>query len=171
MSYATALRSDECREDWVCETEHSALPRKLPTFGRQLHQARDGTAGWKIGRVTGSYQTVYRLSSNARVIERRAEASSETELIELRRLADEWRQATVFLSSITQKILHPAYQKIIGFGDRALPFLVGELRNSGGYWFWALNAISRDDPVPPGMQGNYQAMKDAWIEWAEQRGI
>lgn len=86
--------------------------------------------------------------------------------VELRRLADEWRAATLFLSSTQEMFLHPAYQQIIGFGEKALPFLIDELRSSDDYWFWALNMITRVNPVPADQNGNFPAMKQAWLEWA-----
>ncbi|NCT72267.1 MAG: hypothetical protein GXC75_15105 [Xanthomonadaceae bacterium] len=92
-------------------------------------------------------------------------------MIEMRRLADAWKQENMFVSSLSQKIMHPAYQKLIGFGEKALPFIVGELRNSGGYWFWALSSISREDPVPEEVRGNFPAMKQAWLDWAAERGL
>lgn len=91
--------------------------------------------------------------------------------IELRRLADEWRAATLFTSSIQDMILHPAYQQIIGFGERALPFLIEEIRSSDDYWFWALSMITRTNPVPEDQSGNYRAMKHAWLEWAAANNL
>ncbi len=93
------------------------------------------------------------------------------DLLELRRLADEWRTDTAFTSSIQQQILHPAYQKIIGFGEKALHFLIDELRASDANWFWALSMISRENPVEPEQQGNFFAMKEAWLNWARAKGM
>ena len=33
----------------------------------------------------------------------------------------EWKEATAFTSSATAMAMHPAYQRIIGMGDAALP--------------------------------------------------
>src|ERR1700687_4065288 len=66
-----------------------------------------------------------------------------------RELARQWKEATEFTSSTTQMVMHPAYQQIIGMGREALPFLLAELRRKPDHWFWALKAITGEDPVPP----------------------
>jgi hypothetical protein len=32
-------------------------------------------------------------------------------------------------------------------------------------WFWALQAITEEDPVPPPSRGKVREMALAWIEW------
>ncbi|HET6880615.1 MAG TPA: hypothetical protein VFI31_10695 [Pirellulales bacterium] len=85
-------------------------------------------------------------------------------------LAGEWKQATLLTSSGTEMLLHPAYQQIIGMGPEAVPLLVAELRRDPDHWFWALKAITGEDPVAEGDRGNLARMTDAWLKWAEQRG-
>jgi hypothetical protein len=87
-----------------------------------------------------------------------------------RELAEEWKAATAFLSSITEMEAHPAYQKIIGMGKEALPFLFEELRREPDFWFWALSAITGEDPVPEAARGNVRLMAKAWLTWAEEHG-
>lgn len=67
--------------------------------------------------------------------------------------------------------MHPAYQEIIGMGERAIPLLLGELRREPDDWFWALHAITGVNPVPEASRGNVQAMADAWVEWGLQNGL
>ncbi|OUL25950.1 hypothetical protein BV378_14310 [Nostoc sp. RF31YmG] len=93
------------------------------------------------------------------------------QLAELRRLADAWEQETLFESSTQQIIFNPNYQRIIGFGERALSFIFDELRSKGGYWFWALKMITGEDPVSPRDVGNYEAMRAAWLNWAAENGM
>jgi hypothetical protein len=88
-----------------------------------------------------------------------------------RRLAREWREDTGFLSSTTEKSMHPAYQMIIGMGPDALPMIIADLRENSGHWYWALKAISSEDPVSPANRGNIRLMRDAWLTWADQKGI
>ena len=85
-------------------------------------------------------------------------------------LAQEWTEATAFTSSATAMAMHPAYQQIIGMGDAALPFIFQELRRQPDHWFWALKAITGEDPVPPSDRGQIEKMAAVWLQWAEQRG-
>ena|SRR5215813_1104719 len=86
-------------------------------------------------------------------------------------LAKQWREETMFLSSLTQKVLHPAYQQIIGLGPDALPLILRELKENGGHWFWALGAITRENPVAAEDAGRVKKMKEAWLDWGKQHGL
>jgi hypothetical protein len=87
------------------------------------------------------------------------------------RLAAEWREDTEFASSLTDMVLHPAYQRIIGLGPSALPLIFRELERKPDHWFWALKAISGEDPTPPGAHGNVRLMTRAWLDWATDNGF
>lgn len=84
------------------------------------------------------------------------------------RLANEWRNETWFVSSIKKRIAHPSHLKIIGLGRPVIPFIVGEMRKSDGYWFWALEAITREDPAPNAE--NISELETAWLAWADAHG-
>ncbi len=86
-------------------------------------------------------------------------------------LADTWTQETLRLSSITQIVLHPAYQQIIGMGPGALPLIFARLADEPGHWFWALNAITGENPVPAEDLGNISRMSEVWMGWAQARGF
>jgi hypothetical protein len=88
-----------------------------------------------------------------------------------RRLAREWRDETQWLSSTTEIAMHPAYQAVIGMGPDAIPLIIADLRENSGQWYWALKAISNEDPVPPANRGNIGEMARAWLAWADQKGI
>ena len=119
----------------------------------------------------GSWDVVVDFPLKAHMASALARPAQVDAFVELRRLADEWKAATLFTSSTQEMFLHPAYQKIIGFGEKALPFLIDELRSSDDYWFWALSMITREDPVPAGLNGDYRAMKAAWLNWAANHGL
>ncbi|MCI0379537.1 MAG: hypothetical protein L0215_18160 [Gemmataceae bacterium] len=87
------------------------------------------------------------------------------------RLARQWREDTLWLSSTTEIAMHPAYQAIIGMGTDALPLILEDLRTNSGHWYWALKAISNEDPVPPTDRGVIRKMKAAWLKWGQQKGI
>ena len=87
-----------------------------------------------------------------------------------RMLADWWKKDTRYVSSLHEMVLHPAYQQIIGMGRDALPFLFEELEREPDHWFWALNAITGEDPVPSEDRGDLKAMTKHWLRWAAKRG-
>jgi hypothetical protein len=86
------------------------------------------------------------------------------------RLAAEWKKDTFLLSKINAKVLHLAYQKIIGMGPPAVPFILMDLRDNGpNHWFWALNVITDENPVGKEAIGNIKAMTEAWIQWGRKK--
>jgi len=98
-------------------------------------------------------------------VEMRASALADR----FRLLARRWRSETRYLSSIPEIAIHPCYQTIIGMGHEAIPLIISQLRNKPEHWFWALKAITNEDPVSPAMRGNLRAMTDAWLAWANER--
>ena len=85
-------------------------------------------------------------------------------------LRDEWKNATLYQSSINEICTHFAYQRIIGMGEVALPFIFNELEKDPDHWFWALSAITCCDPVPDECRGHVGAMAEAWLDWARETG-
>ena len=73
-------------------------------------------------------------------------------------------------SSTLRIALHPAYQQIIGLGQPAVPLLLREVERHSGRWFWALKAITRQDPVQPNDRGKTRKMINAWLSWGKQQG-
>ena len=84
-------------------------------------------------------------------------------------LADEWVQETRFQSSATEIAIHPAYQQIIGMGPAVLPLILDRLAQRTEHWFWALAAISGEDPVDPMDAGQVEAMAESWLRWGRSR--
>ncbi len=83
-------------------------------------------------------------------------------------LVQQWRRETAVLSSTERKAMHPAYQRIIGMGRDALPLVFHEMTQRPGHWFWALQAITGADPVPPEHGGNVAAMTEDWLRWGRE---
>jgi hypothetical protein len=88
-----------------------------------------------------------------------------------RRLAAEWKERSRYLSNTAQMAMLPSYQRIIGMGWDAVPLILEELRSEPDQWFWALEAITEEDPVPPEARGKVRLMAEAWVEWGRQRGL
>ena len=87
-----------------------------------------------------------------------------------RALVETWKREGQISSSAVQRAMHPAYQQIIGIGPRVLPLLLAELQREPDHWFWALHAVTGEDPVPPESRGNIGDMRDAWLQWGRVHG-
>jgi hypothetical protein len=82
-----------------------------------------------------------------------------------------WKKETFYISSITEKCNHWAYQQIIGMGREVVPFILKELESNLDHWFSALCEITGINPVPSESQGKVKEMTFAWLEWARKNGI
>lgn len=85
-------------------------------------------------------------------------------------LAEQWYVETMASSAYLDKILHPAYQKIMVLGARAVPLILRELQAMPNDWFWALRMLTDDDPVTPDQAGDMAAMAEAWLRWGREKG-
>ena len=102
--------------------------------------------------------------------EEQREELSRPELEEMfRALADEWRTETEMHSSMSKKLRHPAYQKIIALGEPAIPLILRELRDRPGFWFEALKAITRQSPVPPDEKTDPRQVRERWLNWGREK--
>ena len=85
-------------------------------------------------------------------------------------LVHEWKRDTQFVYTLDELVMHPAYQRIIGMGEKAIPMLLRELDEHPDHWFWALEAITGAHPVFPSQQGKIDEMAKEWLHWAEENG-
>ncbi len=83
-------------------------------------------------------------------------------------LASQWRRATRHLSLVAKIAMHPAYQRIIGMGDAAVPLILQDLARTRGPWLWALQFITGKNPAETAT--DYDAAVDAWLRWGRERG-
>jgi hypothetical protein len=95
---------------------------------------------------------------------------TETEKEEFHRLASIWRAETAYVSSSSELVAHPAFQKIVSMGPAVIPLLIRELANRTGHWHRALRQITGADPVPPADRGNLDKAAEAWLRWAKEQG-
>jgi len=89
---------------------------------------------------------------------------------EFRNLVEQWCHDNLVTSSITQLVMHPAYLRIIGMGRDVIPLLLRELQQNPNHWFYALNAITGENPVKPEDVGNIRKMSEAWLQWGKDKG-
>ncbi|HET7462236.1 MAG TPA: hypothetical protein VFJ82_13350 [Longimicrobium sp.] len=82
-----------------------------------------------------------------------------------------WKHDTEYQSSPTRIAMHPAYQRIIGMGREALPFILKDLEATRAPWFWALHAITGEDPVPEEDRGHIDRMTRAWVRWGMRKNL
>jgi hypothetical protein len=69
-------------------------------------------------------------------------------------------------------LAHPSYLRIVGLarestGNELERLLLEELKADPDYWFYALAAISGEDPVQP--QDDFDGAVNAWLEWEEKK--
>ena len=89
--------------------------------------------------------------------------------VEFEALNKKWQRDTKHLSLISKKITHPAYLRIMGMGEAAIPLLLEALRDKPAHWFAALRATTNIDPSPP--EGNPSKSRDAWLDWGRSQGF
>ncbi|MEJ7593845.1 MAG: hypothetical protein WKF77_20080 [Planctomycetaceae bacterium] len=85
-------------------------------------------------------------------------------------LRDDWKSKTRHLSNTGQISLVFSYQSIIGMGPAVVPLILAELEREPDHWFWALEAITGENPVNKDDAGNIEASANAWVEWGRQNG-
>ncbi len=85
-------------------------------------------------------------------------------------LAETWYRETLHSSAYLDKILHPAYQRIIGLGKDVIPLILRELQDAPAEWFWALRALTGEEPTTPEMAGRRDEMAKAWLNWGKENG-
>lgn len=96
---------------------------------------------------------------------------SESLQTRFKALAEQWQAEASFLPSMVDMVLLPSYQKIIGMGWGAVPYILKELEKQPHHWFWALEAITGVDPTLPEDAGRVTKQAEAWIAWGYEKGI
>jgi len=84
--------------------------------------------------------------------------------------AEEIDRDTGIYSDLSYRFKHPAYRKIIRLGKQVLPYIFEELKEDPDWWFYALEAITGEDPTDESMAGRLDLLSEAWLKWAEKNG-
>ena len=87
------------------------------------------------------------------------------------KLRDQWKEESRYLSNTAQMALLWPYQQLIGMGMDVVPLMLAELKREPDHWFWALEAITGENPVPSKAVGDVGASAQAWVTWGEQAGL
>lgn len=88
---------------------------------------------------------------------------------EFEALVTEWQHDTMLTSSSHEICMHPAYQRVIGIGEQALPFIMEELSQGNDHWHWALCAITGENPATH--TDSLREASKVWLEWGKERGF
>ena len=86
-------------------------------------------------------------------------------------LTVDWKSKSLHLSNTAQISMIFSYQKIIGMGPLVVPLILAELQREPDHWFWALEAITGENPVAKQDFGDIEASANAWISWGSQNGL
>jgi hypothetical protein len=86
------------------------------------------------------------------------------------KLRDEWREDMMFVSSTTERMIHPAYLKIIEMGPTVIPLLLKDMQQNYEHWFHALQVLTGGDPTDPDHPGNIMLLTEAWVKWGYEKG-
>jgi hypothetical protein len=84
--------------------------------------------------------------------------------------AKQWKSESRHIANADQMAMFQSYKNIISMGDPVIPLILEELRREPDHWFWALEAITLENPVPEEAMGNIEAMARAWIQWGIKMG-
>jgi hypothetical protein len=109
--------------------------------------------------------------TNFGVWDGRHSTGDDADRIEFDQLASRYLAETELLSSAHAVMLSPLYAQLVGFGPKALPWILAALPGAPTRWFPVLSAIARDNPVQPAAKGNVNEMIAAWQQWGASRGI
>lgn len=97
--------------------------------------------------------------------------ASDTLRREFQKHERKWVAETMFHSSPVERYLHPSYARIIGLGQPVIPHILASLEKTPNDWFYALRAITGENPVPDSIAGDVVAMSGVWLDWGKARGL
>lgn len=140
--------------------------------GKHFSTAKHAFPVLEVNRIVGVHEFAPAVDLLIHLGEHIAAEDHEADLHrKFRFLVHQWREATKYTSSSTEIVMNEAYQRIIGLGPRVIPLVLTELRDRGGHWFWALRALTGENPVDPADAGRVKKMSQAWLDWGRKMGL
>lgn len=88
---------------------------------------------------------------------------------EFDRLVKQWKLETRAQSSLSKIYTHPAYQRIIGMGTPAVPWVLEDLENFPTRWFYALKCMVGSDVADS--DTTFEEAREQWLAWGRQHGL
>ncbi len=167
-----ALMDDESEVD-IPKLRRAPLVKRPPLFGwredvfRQPHVRKLVRRRIRKDFLEASYAITTLLTAHRKEERKVAQVLRRDFLAHYKK----WQQETAFSSSVSDMVLHPSYQRIIGMGPAILPIIIRELAKTPDHWFWALEAITGQNPVPQAERGRIKQMAQRWLDWARMERI
>ena len=146
----------------VLAPEQAAVSELVRRTEQELQRLLDEVAEQKAG-VTGRLHRLVHVSGAYNAVGSNVEAAFKA-------LAEQWYRETGRYSSISKKMKHPAYQKIIALGDAAVPLILCELGEKPAHWFAALKEITHHSPVKSDEAADVKRAAAAWLKWGKEHG-
>lgn len=87
-----------------------------------------------------------------------------------RELADRWLDETMFISSTTVMVEHPALNEIVAMGEAVIPLVLREMEKETGHWDLAMSRITGFNPVPVPDRGKISLTMALWLKWGKEQG-
>ncbi|MGA8029351.1 MAG: hypothetical protein WB992_19595 [Bryobacteraceae bacterium] len=144
----------------------------MPTYCNPLIGSREWQETDDWGR--SDHEKIDRLELAEILARHKSSAPKVSIEEEFAQLLNDWRESTQNMSSLTQILSHPAYQRIIElgrrFGPRVTPLILVDYKDHGDHWATALQAITGENPVNSKSIGNSSKVRKDWLRWGEQHG-
>lgn len=83
-------------------------------------------------------------------------------------LRESWLYDTAFDSGYRNKINHPAYLRIVSFGESIIPILIKDMVDNKTFWHYALVDITGENPIKEESKGVANNIINDWKIWAEK---
>jgi len=179
----TLLEHEPVEDTHPTGLESMRIGRAVATYGNQVGAVLSLEHGGKISRrdlkpqavglASASPSSAYPFATRYwRIEDHETQSHSQRnrevgDLFSL--LAQVWINETSILSSLPAIFMHEAHQQIIGLGPEAIPFLLERLPEEPERWLWALQVITRQNPVPD--DADAESAVAAWLEWARERRL
>lgn len=116
-------------------------------------------------------RTVFRRRSSASKSAGRYGRSSTDFIRSFYAVLNRWRSETAFLSDPDQITAHPSFSALVAHADLVCPLIIQELRMAPSKLVWVLDdAFPNESPYGSAAIGDFEAMANGWIAWAENNG-
>lgn len=82
-----------------------------------------------------------------------------------------WRSETAFESDPDKITAHPSFAALVNHAELVCPLIIQDLRMHPSKLVWVLDDAFPDQiPYSDNAIGDFEAMANAWIAWAENNG-
>lgn len=81
-----------------------------------------------------------------------------------------WRSETAFESDPEKITSHPSFLALVAHAHAVCPLIIEELRANPSMLVWVLDDAFNETPYSEDDVGDFEAMSNGWITWAERNG-